>query len=413
MKKIIAFIVIIFLIVLGVFGYIFFTSQPKDIETGGIFENIKNFFPFGNTAVDTQSPGTPTDNQDNPTEPQVKIKERMYQISDAPVAGYTSYLIATTTKTLGEATSTKSTSTLVRFVERATGHIYEYDIKTQEKKRLSNTTLPKVYEAILNPKSNDVVLRFLDTTNAIVTIHTTITASSTVATSTTPFPLNTQVVTNNKDRLAWSIRKTDSSTVYSSDFSRKKPTELFTTSLRDIQLVWAGNTTLAYFNKPASDQGGILFFVNTLTGKVSKIASGINGLAPLINTDATAFVYNTDTQALRLSIRNITKNTDTPINLSTLPEKCVWGTKNKTTLYCAAPLSIIQTGYPEAWYKSTVSFSDTFWKIDALTGQASVLYNPLTDSKPTPDTLSITLNEDETELLFINKKDLTLWGITL
>jgi hypothetical protein len=47
------------------------------------------------------------------------------------------------------------------------------------------------------------------------------------------------------------------------------------------------------------------------------------------------------------------------------------------------------------------------------TGEQKLIYRPLSNSKPQQDVFGLNLNEKENYLFFINKKDLTLWGISL
>jgi len=61
------------------------------------------------------------------------------------------------------------------------------------------------------------------------------------------------------------------------------------------------------------------------------------------------------------------------------------------------------------WYQGLVSFSDYFVKIDTNTGDYITIANSV-DETPV-DAVSLILDKDEENLLFINKKDYTLWGL--
>jgi len=61
--------------------------------------------------------------------------------------------------------------------------------------------------------------------------------------------------------------------------------------------------------------------------------------------------------------------------LSTIAEKCVWGTTSKTTLYCAIPNSIRAGSYPDNWYQEVIGFSDSLYKIDVVKGTVTKLVN--------------------------------------
>ena len=60
-----------------------------------------------------------------------------------------------------------------------------------------------------------------------------------------------------------------------------------------------------------------------------------------------------------------------------------------------------------------VFFNDTFWSINVETGEQNLVYDPISDGKAQPDAINLSLNEKENYLFFINKKDLTLWGLSI
>lgn len=429
MKKTLTIIIIIFLLLLaGIGAFLYINSGNQNINSQTIFDNVKNFFPFGNTTT-TDSTSTKSEQ----TNPGIKndnkpVVERFFQISNTPTSGYIaidvvststklsfgSTTVATSTKKGSAASTTKEINTFVRFVDRATGHIYESKIPTLEKTRLSNTTLPKVYDAVFNSKGTEVVMRFLNGENISTVYNKILTGTSTATTSTNLlYPSNTDIFISNKDSVFYTVRGSESSTGYLSTFDRKKSTQVFTTELRDILAVSSGGDNVALFSKPHSDYPGVLFLVNTKTGKSQQVLSGINGLTGLPNIDASYVLFNTNSKDLSLAAQKISSNI--PFNLApkTLPEKCVWSKIHKTLLYCAIPTLIPDGGYPEKWYQGSVSFVDNIWSMDVETGDQRLIYSPLDSGKPSQDATNLTLNDKENYLFFINKKDLTLWGLFL
>jgi len=73
----------------------------------------------------------------------------------------------------------------------------------------------------------------------------------------------------------------------------------------------------------------------TPAGSLRKIMGGIRGLTTLVDP-STNYVAYTDYRN-SLNILNIKTNAVVETTLSTIAEKCVWGTTSKTTLYCAIP----------------------------------------------------------------------------
>ncbi len=436
MKKIITIIVIIFLLALTGIGYFVFTNtNQQTINPGTVFDNVKNFFPFGKPDTQTETQvSTSTDSNDNTQQIQEpKVTERMFQISSAPTAGYVSFDVISTS-TLAEqtsisfgtstfattststkakivsASSTKQTDTFVRFMERVTGHIYEVKIPTLEKKQISNLTSPKVYNAVFNSNGSEVISRQLNNEN----IATTYTKLSTSTSNTNrSYPNNTDILITKKDSVFYTTKSQNGSVGYISTFDNKKTTQIFSTPLRDILAEWSGGDIVAIFPKPHSEYSGVLSFIDTKKGTFKQVLSGINGLTALPNSDATYFLYNTNSKNLNLAAQKISSGLDINFQNKTLPEKCVWSKKNINLVYCAIPTYISESGYPEKWYQGVISFSDKVWVLDVQTGEERLVYNPSIDNKPLPDITSLTLNDKENYLFFINKNDLTLWGLSL
>ncbi|MEI6480588.1 MAG: hypothetical protein WCO12_03665 [bacterium] len=433
MKKIITIIVIIFLIALAGIGYFVFTNtNQKTINPGTVFDNVKNFFPFGKPDTQTETQvSTSTDSNNNTQQaPQLKVTERMFQISSAPTAGYVAFDViststlsslsfgtstfsttSTSTKKINtSASSTKQTDTIVRFLERITGHVYEVKIPTLEKKQVSNTTYSKVYDAKFNSNGSEVIVRQLNNEN-ISTNY--IKLSTSTQNTNRSYPNNTDILITKKDSVFYTIKSQNGSVGYISTFDNKKPTQIFSTPLRDILAEWSGGDIVAIFPKPHSDYPGVLSFVDTKKGTSKQVLSGVNGLTALPNSDATYFIYNTNSKNLSLDAQKVSSITDISLQTKTLPEKCVWSKKNPKLIYCAASSFPQENGYPEKWYQGVVSFNDSIWQINVETGEEKILYNPIADGKDNPDMTNLMLNDKENYLFFINKKDLTLWGLSL
>jgi rubrerythrin len=102
----------------------------------------------------------------------------------------------------------------------------------------------------------------------------------------------------------------------------------------------------------------------------------------------------------------------TDFSLKTLPEKCVWSQKSKNIVYCAVPQNLPQADYPDAWYQGAVSFQDQIWRLDAATGDVKLM-STLFEANDFIDATNPILDPTETYLLFTNKNDFQLWGLTL
>jgi hypothetical protein len=423
MKKTITIIIIVFLILLGGIGFYLYVNNGQTINSGKIFDDVKNFFPFGTPSSQNepinQNTGSTTDQYTN-NKP-IKI-DRMFQISNTPTAGYTAIDIVSTSsqiyfnkeKNATSSTTTKQTETFVRYVERATGNVLESKIPTLEKTRISNLTIPKVYESFLSASGTEFITRTLYGEN-IVTEYRKINTGTSTATTSDPitYPYNTDIFITNGNSVFYTTKSSTGSTGYVGTFDNKKPTQLFVTPLREISASWGGGNVLEIFSKPNSQHGGVSFTVDIKKKTVKESLSRILGLSTNINFDGTYSLYNTSIETLALGAKKGDSNTAFYLNTKTLPEKCVWSKISTKVAYCVVPSYIEKVGLPEKWYQGVLFFNDTFRMINVETGEQNIIYDPVSDGKAQPDAINLSLNEKENYLFFINKKDLTLWGLSI
>ena len=140
----------------------------------------------------------------------------------------------------------------------------------------------------------------------------------------------------------------------------------------------------------------------------------IVGLTTLKKPDGTGLIYgSTVAQNISLFYKDLIKNTGAFLTENTLPEKCVWSKKNTDTLYCAVPRVIPISNYPETWYQGLVSFSDNLLKINTKTGAIDMLIDPTVEAGQAIDGIKLSLDDKENYLIFINKKDSSLWSLEL
>jgi hypothetical protein len=99
------------------------------------------------------------------------------------------------------------------------------------------------------------------------------------------------------------------------------------------------------------------------------------------------------------------------LGLKTLPEKCI-NKKNTPDFICAVPSSIESSLYPDIWYLGAKSFVDNFWNINGTSGETNLIVSPVSIDASI-DGVNLSISNDNNYLIFINKKDHTLWGLSL
>jgi hypothetical protein len=333
-------------------------------------------------------------------------------------------MFASTTKIKTSPTSTTSIEvTLVRFIDRGTGHVYQANNITADIEKISNTTLPKIYEAYWNKNLTNSILRYLkDGTESITNFYAEVRkVSPTQSTSTTPFEIKGKYLSNFEsisvsltgDKIfTWGIENSRG-VGYISTFDEKTRTKIVDTPLTQVNIDWPELSTITITTKGNSTLNGYTYSINTQTAEMKKILGPVRGLSSKMSNDGKYIIYSTGGNDIETRIMNITNGTSTEVIFKTLADKCVWSKLRKNEVYCAVPTEIQEALYPEDWYKGSVSFTDQIWVLNVLNGEVHLLANPINLTKSLIDAIDLTLDPKENYLYFINKRDLNLWMLDL
>ena len=407
-KKVLITLILVIVVIPPVLigGYFFFKNS--DVSVG---ETISNVLPFGSGA---NLPLAPEDTENLPEEGSESIpdefgapKEKLFRLSQEPVAG-------------AVILSGKASTTMVRYVDRATGHIYDVNLETLEKTKISNQTLPKVYEAYFRGDGKALLLRRLrDDSDVVENLSITLTAPNNFSTSSietgslysaTSTLLRGDIgsVSTANNNLFYTLR--DNSSVVSSAFSGAGAQTLLSSPFTDWNLVAYGNSVLLYTKASASASG----FAYTLGASgLTKILGPLNALIALPNASGNKILYSHVLgNETRLFVKNISTGVTAEISVPTLAEKCVWS-KNTSLVYCGSPSSDIGVNEPDNWYKGISAFSDRVWSFDTESGFAKILVEPSLTLGLGVDVLEPKLSPNEDYLIFTNKADLSLWALKL
>lgn len=396
-------------------------TTTNNEETGG-------FAPFGRTPTggrQTGSGGTSATTTTSDGIGQMKLPA-LRLLSNNPVGGY--------------GASTTASTTVVRWIDRGRGNVYEARYDSSEIKTLSNTILPKMYESIWNKNLTAFIGSILENDETSVTLYAelkprptpkqqgTTTATSTIATnnsSLSPFDLKgknlpeniiTYAISPKKDKLFILVNENGSGVGYVSGFDGKSLVKIFSTPLTKLNAEWPEENTLAITTKSTYNQSGFLYFINPKTGKWKKILGPIRGLGTKVSRDAKHVVYSAfdvTKNSIISFIYSVDKNTVGDSLVRTLADKCIWGKFYKQLVYCAAPSQIPQGNYPDDWYKGLVSFTDKVWQIDAVTGEVRAISTIVDQSDRLIDIYNVELSDKDEYIFFMNKNDLSLWSLDL
>lgn len=415
MKALKTIIIIIFIFALGggVYYWYFYVQNPTVDENGEVVSPFE-FSPFGrNTVVNqpvSQGPSDTTAEPEAPSRPNEPLKlPKLRQLSLAPVAGMSA--------------SSTASSSVVRFMDRGTGHVYEMDDISNTARKLSNTTLPKIYESYWNRNLNALVLRYLrDETDTISNFYAELRSTGT-STSETPYEIKGKYLSPDISQIAispqgnkvftWNIEN-NKGVGYTAAFDETGRVKVADTPLTQVIIDWPEANTVTVATKASAAASGYFYSIDIRNGVMKKIAGSIRGLTGKLSKDATKLIYSSgNLNTIRTFLVNVKDSSSEEVIFRTLADKCIWSALRKSEVYCAVPSEIPDAIYPDDWYSGKVSFIDQIWHLDAATGEVHLLANLLDLSDKLMDATDLALDPNENYLYFINKRDLTLWSLDL
>lgn len=417
MNRKILIIIFSLVILLGLGGY-FYLSQKTPLATPevGTFPGGSGSFTgtsgggSGDTSTDSAS-FTPGSNEPLP---------RLYELHKVPVAG------------IGfiEEGKSPNNTIIARYIERGLGHIYETQLDTLVESRIVNETRPRIMEALWGNSGKSVVVRFIDDKDGLSVIKTNILniggittsfarststeiVSDFIATEETSLPDHIPFMATAEDggnKIFYLENGVNASLGALATFNDFTVSTIFNSAFTEWLPQFPNQNLVTLTTKPSAKVAGHLFFVTPKTKSVTKILGEINGLTTLTSRDGKRVLYaETMGDAPELSVYDVANKTTNHLLLQTLPEKCVWGSKNSTMVYCAIPQNLPRATYPDQWYQGLVTFSDALWEIDTVTGRIEKIMTPSDFRATTLDMVNLAISSDDSHLVFMNKISGTPW----
>ena len=335
---------------------------------------------------------------------------KLRQLSTTPIAG------------MAIASSTIDTTT-VRYIDRGTGYVYEADNTSDVVVKLSNTTIPHIYEAYGSKGAKTFLLRYIkDQTDNISNFYAEIRSTGT-STSQTPFELKGKFLSTDIRQVAvspagdkvftWNIEN-GSGVGYISSFDEKTKVKVTTSPITQVTLDWPEINTAVLSTKASGVASGYIYTIDTKTGIMKSVIGGLRGLTGKVSRDLSKVLYSTKTNAnFSTSIFNLKSGVTQGVIFKTLADKCVWSNIRKNEVYCAVPTEIPTALYPDDWYKGSVSFVDQIWHLNTDNGEVHLMGDLLRESDQLIDATNLVLDPNDNHIYFTNKRDLTLWVLDL
>jgi len=404
-KKILILIIIALVLIPAAVGiYIFFdqnnggndvVGELSQDRRGGIF----GFLGFGDSSSsnNTTENGVSAGNQNPGDTQRSAFVPTLRQLTQEPVAG-----------------ATFTGTSTVRYTDRGTGHTFEADLTSYDVQKLSNTTIPKVYRAFWVNDGEGVVYQQLgeqtDTikTSFIELIDTTGTSTEALKDTVITFlEDNISEIAVSPDTNKITYLKNGLVTIGNPDGTGGSS---FKMPGNEWVLEWTSPNALNLTTKASAVVDGYAY-TSSLSGNMSKLAGPISGLTTY-NPENEWFLWSESSgTSIALFAQNTTTGTTTPIVPKTLPEKCALLQNNTDSVICGVSASMQNPNemLPDSWYRGVVSLNDQFILYNLSDLSSKILLEPQTPI----DIIEPMVGPEDIYLVFINKKDLTLWSLNL
>ncbi len=400
---------IVVLLLLGIGIYFFLQKDAPGTS------KVRNLLPFGLGGSDTEvGPVTPPNNPvvNTSSEGVLVAENGLRKISDGPVSG--SIML------------TQGSTTLVRFMDRATGNIYEYDSLSNSKKRLTNTTIPKAHNAVWGLQGNSFIAQTIKG-DLISSYGGTIASSTGSSTVDSLREVTGEYIPDDITSISFSPKKDFTFYLkktylgisgFIADKKGKNGKEIWKFPTNEWISSWPGGDTVLLTTKASTNADGYLYTLNTKNGSFIPVLSHIRGLTIKGGPDGKTILYSESIQNfVTLSTYDILQKKKTIAPFSTLPEKCTWIAS--TRYVCGVPKNMSSVNLPDSWYMGITSFDDVIITADATSETNEVDGNQNTqieiadgDGKGI-DVINLEASADGRLVSFQNKKDLSLWVLPL
>lgn len=372
---------IILSILVGFWVYSFLYGSPTNNDS--FFTNLGIFGQDNSVPVvtpDTLPEESPTIDVTN---------DPLRQLTTRPVVGMRALAVGSTT--------------LMRYVEAGTGHIYDIDLATGRESRISNISVPVASEAAISPQGDYVAIRSgYNNQNELLLINLTNRENPTSIVLPNQVESFTFAFNNELLFTEFSLGQTEGKGYLPSTGATRR---LFTAPFTAHNMAWSNSSTTNHiiYTKPAASMLGYAYEITA--GGLRRLTQSGYGLA-VTQSNGVRFIgqQNNGTYITDIVDKD-GKSFRSPGAI--IPEKCVAGARRADNYFCTGPFELRDSNFPDSWYKGSLVLDDYIW--EARRGGATLLVYPLRSIGRSLDITNITLSPDEKMVYFTNKIDKTLW----
>jgi len=333
---------------------------------------------------------------------------RLWQITKTPVAG-----AGFVPQNAGMMSASSSPSALydLRFVERGTGYMFEANPENGSFARLTNTLVPRVYEASVGV-NGVLILRGLDEdtsfilTNAAQAISTSASGEATALTlSALPQDIRELVLSPSGEEVLYLIEQLPGFSIVRAEWNGERARRVGSVGVAGWHMEWLSDDRIVLTqNGDDNAPGRVYEFKN---GTLSPLTPRASARTLLPRANSSALLYGSASGNSTLTAR-VDENASTiSLPIRTTIDKCVWAPGDNLTVYCAVPKILPDARSQGATFRGESHGTDAWWKIDVSAGSVEPLYDP--GGVGGIDVENPTIDANGDYIAFMNARDKSLW----
>lgn len=388
----------ILLLLIGLAGWYFFISrQTADLgamgEARGFAVGVPSF--AGSRGSTSENIASGFADAPPAEEAESQRPPRLWRVSTAPVAGAGFVSVGSTT--------------VLRYVERSTGHVFDVDPVTGVVTRRTNRLIPKVYEASVG-KGDTIVARTItdagERETFVGNLGTTTVDGFTPLTGTDLGPSIRDIAFDADGVVFLADAASGGSQLVRAKIDGSAPSILHTFAAGDFNLSLLNDGHIILVEKPSSGMPGYAYAVGNGLTSLARAVPGLTLVARA--SSSTAVLIGSDNGSnLSLSVRPTLDAASLTLDIDTIADKCVWMSGVSFTAYCAVPQEAPSPGFLTNWHRGTVHTSDSWHVIDGSAGTSDSFFEMESDAaidveRPTGDS-------GGNFIAFMNARDKSLW----
>lgn len=377
---------LIILAVLFYLAYRYFAPKllPTPATQGGVTGRLPGFFGTGELGA------KPAPEELKPGESlAVSPEQKLSRITDFPVVS----------------PSFSKDEKKVLYYKKAGGDLFSSDLDGKNQEKISNITIVGLIGALWSPLRDRTAVFYLDQETLKGFLHI---GTSSVATL--PPDIKSFSWSPDGKSLAYTLFKDDRLNLVIADASGRNQKTVFSTPLREAALSWITGEKIAFATAPSGLAEGFIFTFSRSSGAFQRIAGPFFGLTSLWSPDGSrVLTASTDAAGknLELLVRDSSGKNLLSLGARTLPQKCAWNTS--TEIYCAIPQAIAPNAlWPDDYLRGEINTLDRLARLDLEKKEFTEVF-----AEGTFDVSDLRLSKDGNHLIFVDRRDGTLWSLKI